>query len=72
MARLTYIGTPDDDTDTVEVFGIKFERGKTVTVPDDHPKLAKLKANYTFADTPEELKAAKEADKAADKAAKGA
>jgi hypothetical protein len=72
MARLTFVGTPGDDTDTVEAFGITFERGKAVTVPDDHPKLAKLKANQTFADTPEEVRAAKEADKAADKAAKAA
>ncbi len=64
MARLTYIGTPDDDSESVEAYGLTFERGKAVTVPDDHPKLEKLKANQTFATTAAEVKAAKAADQA--------
>lgn len=52
MAKITYIG----DEPTITEAGFTFERGKAVTVPDDHPRLAKLQGNPTFSS--EKVKAA--------------
>ena len=46
--RVTYIGTPDDATEIVEVFGITFAKGVPVQVADDHPKMEKFANNRTF------------------------
>lgn len=49
--KVEYIGTLDDDTDTITVFGVTFEKGKVVTVADDHPRAAKFLHNSTFSVT---------------------
>jgi len=44
MAKITYVGEESEITEA----GIHFVRGKAVDVPDDHPRLAKLRSNPTF------------------------
>ena len=47
-ASVTYIGTPDDDTSSIEQFGQTFEKGKAVQMDADDPNLDKLRNNPTF------------------------
>jgi hypothetical protein len=48
MAEVTYVGTPDDHTQTITEGGFTFTKGEAVTVPDKHPRLAKFRGNHTF------------------------
>ena len=46
--QVTYIGTHDDATEIVEVFGVTFVKGVPVQVASDHPKMGKFANNRTF------------------------
>lgn len=67
MATFTYVGTPDDDTAVVIVYGMTFERGEPVDVPNNHPQIGKFRGNPTFAETKAEVTAAQEADAIAER-----
>lgn len=49
MTKVTYVGTPDDHTQTITQDGFTFTKGDAVTVPDKHPRLDKFRHNHTFA-----------------------
>jgi hypothetical protein len=55
--RVTYIGT-SGDPDEITHRGVAFERGKAVTVPDDHEFADDFRNNPTFAIGAAEAKAA--------------
>ena len=49
MAKVTYVGTPDDpQTQSITDGGITFVKGRVETVPDDHHWLDRYKNNPTF------------------------
>lgn len=65
--QLTWIGIPGDPTEAITQYGLTFERGKAVTVPDDHRYADKFRNNPTFAAKKAEVKDAAEADEAVEK-----
>lgn len=48
MAKITYIGTPGDETEEITVYGETFAKDKAVTLDDDHEVVGKLEGNPTF------------------------
>ena len=47
--NVTYVGTHDDPTTSIQAFGQTFEKGKVVSIDDSDPNFAKLSNNPTFA-----------------------
>lgn len=67
MGKLTYIGTPDDLTQEITVFGHKFQRGKAATLNASDDGYQKLLGNPTFTTDAGEVREAEENDDAAER-----
>lgn len=66
MPAVTYIGTPDDSTQTITHGGVTFERGKSVTVNKEQMEAGAFDTNPTFTTKADDVKKAAEADDAAE------
>ena len=50
MAKVTYVGTDDDpQTQIIREGGLRFVKGESETVADDHPWMSQFRGNPTFA-----------------------
>lgn len=67
MAKVTYIGTPDDPTGEITHGGVTFKRGDAVTVTAEQMKAGGFDTNPTFATDAADVKAAADADDVAER-----